>query len=123
LSCINYKCKVDNSTVSTLGEGDCTIEPVYFEFDSYEITEKMRSVLEKNFNCLQKKGGKVTLEGHCDAAGTTEYNMALGEKRAKRVAKFLRSLGEESSNMRIVSKGEEEASGPNVPTDRRVDFK
>lgn len=125
LSCINYKCAVENNSTSGLGEGDCKLEPIYFEFDSHEVDPDMRRKLEANYDCLLKRGGKVTLEGHCDNAGTTEYNMALGERRSRMVHKLLTTLGFEKSNMRVISKGEEEATGVGEEgraKDRRVDF-
>ncbi|MBN2343406.1 MAG: OmpA family protein [Deltaproteobacteria bacterium] len=123
LACVNYKCQIDETSTSQLGPGDCVLEPIYFEFDSSEVNDDMRTVLENNFVCLQKRGGKVTLEGHCDAAGTTEYNMALGERRAKVVYKLLERMGIDKGEMRVISKGEEESTGANVAKDRRVEFK
>ncbi|MBW2535255.1 MAG: OmpA family protein [Deltaproteobacteria bacterium] len=125
LSCVGYRCQVDTGSQSALGPGDCQLEPIYFAFDSSEITEEMRRVLENNYDCLLKRGGKVTLEGHCDPLGTTEYNMALGERRAQTTRKLFTALGIERSDVKVVSKGEEEATGTNESgwaKDRRVDF-
>ncbi len=125
LSCVNYKCQVDSSAASGIGAGDCKIEPIYFEFDSSEVTSHMREVLQSNYECLLKRGGKVVLEGHCDASGTTEYNMALGERRGGMARKLMKALGFERSRMRVISKGEEEATGVGENgriKDRRVDF-
>ena len=108
-----------------LGAGDCELEPLYFQFDSSEVTPEMRAVLEHNYDCLLKRSGRVTLEGHCDPRGTTEYNMALGERRARMVHKLLGTMGLEKSRMRVLSKGEEEATGTSEASraeDRRVDF-
>jgi peptidoglycan-associated lipoprotein len=125
LSCVGYRCQVDEAAASALGAGDCQLEPLYFEFDSSEVTAEMRATLEANYDCLLKRGGRVTLEGHCDPRGTTEYNMALGERRARMAHKLLGTLGMEKSNMRVLSKGEEEATGRGEDgwsKDRRVDF-
>jgi len=126
LSCIDYQCQVDKNATSGIGDGDCKITPLYFEFDSHEIDQTMRATIEKNYDCLLKRGGKVVLEGHCDASGTTEYNMALGERRARIVRKVMATLGFDKSKMKVISKGEEEATGKGEAgraKDRRVDFK
>ena len=124
LSCVNYKCVVKEQAV-VAPPAECSLESVYFEFDSSEVDATGRGVLDNNFACLQERGdgGQITLEGHCDAAGTTEYNMALGERRARMVQKLMKAMGVDGSRMRVVSKGEEEATGSNVAQDRRVDFK
>lgn len=125
LSCINYRCRPDPSATSGLGPGDCAVEPLYFEFDSSDISPDMRSVIEKNYDCFAKRGGRLTMEGHCDPRGTTEYNLALGDRRARMVSKVMVTLGADQGNLRIVSKGEEEATGRDESgwiKDRRVDF-
>ena len=85
----------------------------------------MRDRLEAMKVCLAKEEGAIVLEGHCDPRGTTEYNMALGDRRARRVKKLLGLLGMETAEIKTRSKGEEEALGYNEDTwanDRRVDF-
>ncbi|MCP4675385.1 MAG: OmpA family protein [Deltaproteobacteria bacterium] len=126
LSCVNYRCQPDPGLASEIGAGDCEIQTLYFDFDSSEISGTMRNTIESNYHCLTKRGGRVTLVGHCDSRGTTEYNMALGERRARVVSKVMRALGMESSSMRIISKGEEEATGHSEDgwsKDRKVEFK
>jgi peptidoglycan-associated lipoprotein len=125
LSCVNYRCKVvqDTSAAST---GDCVLEPIYFAFDSSELTSEMRRKVEANYDCYQKQGGNLKVEGHCDPRGTTEYNMGLGDRRARIVSKIVTTLGADKSNIRVVSKGEEEATGSNESgwaKDRKVVFK
>jgi len=125
LSCIDYKCQVDQNAASGLGAGDCAMSPVYFDFDSSEITAEQRNVLESNYDCFAKRGGNLILEGHCDSLGTTEYNMALGERRASMAKKMFTALGADGEKVRLVSKGEEEATGNDDASrakDRRVDF-
>lgn len=124
LSCVDYKCKEDQAP-SEMG-GECHLEPIYFDFDSAGIEGRMRRVLEDNYECLVERKGRLTLEGHCDPRGTTEYNMGLGERRAQIVRKLLKTMGIDSSQLRVVSKGEEEATGRGESgwsKDRRVDFK
>ena len=106
------------------GMGTATFDE-NFEFDSSEVSSEMRSTIERNYDCLAKSGGPVVLYGHCDDQGTTEYNMALGERRAGIVAKVIRTLGLDDSRVRAVSKGEEEATGTDEASrakDRRVEF-
>jgi peptidoglycan-associated lipoprotein len=126
LSCINYKCQVDKAAASGLGPGDCVLEPIYFAFDSSEVADDMKPVVQKDADCLQKRGGKVVLEGHTDPRGTTEYNMALGERRSRIVHKFATTLGVDAGSMRVISRGEEDATGNDETSwvkDRRVEFK
>ncbi len=126
LSCVNYRCQTDPMAGSGIGPGDCEIEPIYFEFDSSELSRDMRNTIENNYDCWKSRGGRVVLEGHCDPRGTTEYNMALGDRRARMVSKVVKTLGMEKSNLRVISKGEEEASGSSEDgwgKDRRVEFK
>ena len=55
---------------------------VYFDFDRYDIQPAQARVLDSNARWLQSNGGLVLIEGHCDERGTSEYNLALGERRA-----------------------------------------
>jgi peptidoglycan-associated lipoprotein len=125
LSCVNYHCKVVEAAV-TPDESGCELEPIYFEFDSSTLSPEMRSKLEADYDCYKKSGGSLKIEGHCDPRGTTEYNMGLGDRRARIVGKVLNTLGVEKSNMKMVSKGEEEATGTNESgwaMDRKVILK
>jgi len=79
---------------------------IHFEFDKYNIKDDMKPVLHRNADWLLKHGRVViTIEGHCDERGTIEYNMALGEKRAKTTRNFLESLGVTGVRMQVVSYG------------------
>ena len=81
---------------------------VRFDFDSAEIRQADRAVLGKNAEALKKFDFlKVTLEGHCDERGTVEYNLALGERRAKAAYDYLVSLGVPAERMKTVSYGKE----------------
>ncbi len=84
------------------------LQTVYFEFDKYDLGDETRSKLLGNFNVLKSYSQYgVVVEGHCDERGTIEYNLALGEKRARAVRDYLISLGIKSSRLRIKSFGEE----------------
>lgn len=82
--------------------------PVYFEFDSSDLTAEARDELAKMAAHFQKrKDMAVTIEGHADERGTTEYNLALGDRRARAIRDYLVRLGVAESRMSIISYGEE----------------
>ena len=81
---------------------------IYFDFDSYALSQTARDTLYSNAEYLLKKyKGKVRLEGHCDERGSDEYNLALGENRAKTARNYLITLGVPSEQLSIVSFGKE----------------
>jgi len=81
---------------------------VYFDFDKYNIRIDARSALEYNAEMLkQYPDSRILIEGHCDERGTVEYNLALGERRAKAAMDYLVQLGISSARMEITSYGKE----------------
>ena len=81
---------------------------VFFAFDSSIITAKGQSTLDKQVAWLKKNPNvDVVVEGHCDERGTREYNLALGERRAEAVKKYLISSGISSSRIQATSYGKE----------------
>ncbi len=108
----------EDGSIETLGvadkgqEGDETGRPdkvrIFFDFDSSQLTEKARATLRGHAAYL-KAHPKVeaTLEGHADERGTREYNLALGERRAKSARRMLFVQGVGSKRVEIVSYGEE----------------
>lgn len=81
---------------------------VFFDFDKYELRSDARAVLQANATLLKDKDNwTLVLEGHCDERGTTDYNMALGERRAAAVLDYLSDLGVTASKVKTVSYGEE----------------
>lgn len=80
---------------------------VYFEFDSSTITPESRQIIEAHARQLANSGGKVVLEGHADERGTREYNLALGEARAKSVKNVMTALGVAPDAVQTISYGEE----------------
>ena len=101
---------------------------VYFAYDKSEITADFEEVIQKNYEWIyQNPDVQIQLEGHCDERGTNEYNLALGERRAKAVFDYLVSLGASPSQFTIVSFGEERPAvyGSNESSwrqNRRVEF-
>ena len=82
------------------------LKRINFDFDKYDIREDMKPVLEQNAQWLLKHPTvMVIIGGHCDERGTEEYNMALGEKRADAMKKYLVSLGVPADRLNVVSYG------------------
>jgi peptidoglycan-associated lipoprotein len=81
---------------------------VYFEFDKADIREQDRAALSKNADALKRFDFlRITVEGHCDERGTVEYNLALGERRARAAHDYLASLGVPAERLKTVSYGKE----------------
>jgi peptidoglycan-associated lipoprotein len=81
---------------------------IHFVLDRADIREEDRSILSKNAEALKKFDFlKVTVEGHCDERGTVEYNLALGERRARAAYDYLVSLGVPADRLKTVSYGKE----------------
>ncbi|MDD1782515.1 peptidoglycan-associated lipoprotein Pal [Enterovibrio sp. ZSDZ35] len=83
-------------------------QTVYFNFDDYSVLPQFEDMLDAHADFLRDNADiKVVVEGHADERGTPEYNIALGERRANAVAKYLQALGVPASQISIVSYGEE----------------
>jgi len=81
---------------------------IFFEFDKYAIKSKFQAVLANHARYLASNPNTaIRLEGHADERGTPEYNIALGEKRAKAVAQILMSYGVAKGQIEVISYGEE----------------
>lgn len=87
------------------------VEPlgdIFFDFDRSRITPEGEAQLKKNVEWMNANTGKsVTIEGHCDERGTSEYNMALGERRAESTVNGMISLGADQARLTAISYGEE----------------
>jgi peptidoglycan-associated lipoprotein len=84
------------------------LKPVYFDFDKYNLREDARQSLDANAEILRTRSDlRLMIEGHCDERGTDEYNLALGERRARAAQDYLVRLGVEASRLSIISYGEE----------------
>ena len=85
-----------------------SITDVFFEFDSWKITDQGKDVLEKNANLLHEDTDmSVLIEGHCDQRGTQAYNIVLGKKRAMAIRDYLVALGVDSSRLSVITYGKE----------------
>jgi peptidoglycan-associated lipoprotein len=84
------------------------LKEVYFDFDKYDIRPEDAKTLDANATWLKSNGDNLVLiEGHCDERGTNEYNLALGERRAKSTMNYLVSQGIQANRITIISYGEE----------------
>ena len=84
------------------------LEDVFFDYDKYNIKKEYKAVLTKNAELLlARPEAELLIEGHCDERGTNEYNIALGEKRAKAVLDFYVTYGIDAGRLSMVSYGEE----------------
>lgn len=89
------------------------LQTIYFAFDKALLTGSAKAALDSNARFLQENPDmSIVIEGHCDERGTTEYNLALGERRARAAYDYLRSLGIASSRLSTVSYGEEQPVDP-----------
>lgn len=100
----------------TMGAGDYNqqgiLKTVYFDFDRYEIRPDQKTTLQGNSDKLKGDLSRFALvvEGHCDERGTSEYNMALGDRRANAAKQYLVGLGVPAARIRTISYGEERAA-------------
>ncbi|CAD5107355.1 peptidoglycan-associated lipoprotein Pal [Zestomonas carbonaria] len=83
------------------------ITTFYFEYDSSDLKPEAMRALDVHAKDLKGNGARVVLEGHTDERGTREYNMALGERRAKAVQRYLVLQGVSPAQLELVSYGEE----------------
>ena len=84
------------------------LHDIRFDFDMADIREDAKPTLEENASFLKQYPSiKIVIEGHCDERGSVEYNLALGERRAKAARNYLATLGVESARMTTVSYGKE----------------
>ena len=106
----------DTSETSTDPYGEDPVErdpldifkTVYFDFDKYNLRADAKRDLQHNVEVMKKNADwKILIAGHCDERGTVEYNLALGEKRARSARDYLTSLGIEANRIEIISYGKE----------------
>ena len=109
-------------------EGDeIALEIIYFDFDRSEILESERANLRFNAKAIKAFRARVVVQGNTDERGSEEYNLALGERRAEAVKRYLVDLGVPAAKMRTVSFGEDRPAvqGHDESAwryNRRVDF-
>jgi peptidoglycan-associated lipoprotein len=110
---------------------ELNLVPIHFDFDKSDIRPGDATILQGNYNQLQKamaanQMSAVTIEGYCDPIGTSEYNMALGMRRAESAKAYLVKLGADLSMFSTISFGEEKLvtqDKAQYELDRRCEFK
>jgi len=89
------------------------LEDVHFEYDKAELSDEGRAILERHAAWLKShRQARVTIEGHTDERGSVDYNLALGDKRARAAREYLVSLGIAGDRLRTVSYGKEKPLDP-----------
>ena len=100
--------KVETMPVKEVEAKSSQFGNILFDFDKYTIREDAKPTLKAVADWLIKNNGaKMILEGHCDDRGTNEYNLALGEKRAKSARDYIVSAGVTKNRLDTISYGEE----------------
>lgn len=122
-ACRDGLCDVNASRALSL----CGYPTVQFAFNESQLTPEVIEGLNSVAECIKNAGGTLVVEGHCDERGTEEYNLALGDRRARAVVDYLTNLGVPRGMMDVVSKGETEPleSGSNPSAwsqNRRAEF-
>ncbi len=98
----------DLASVNRYAREQGLLGDVYFDYDRSELRGDARERLEKNARFMQEHPHfEFTVEGHCDERGTTEYNIALGERRASAATSYLYSSGVSPDRMKTLSYGKE----------------
>ena len=88
---------------------DRPLGDVFFDYDESVIRDEARGPLQRNADWLRRWGStRITVEGHCDSRGSSEYNIALGDRRAAAVKEYLMNLGVPAGRILTVSKGKEQ---------------
>lgn len=106
-----------------------TEEKIFFDYDKFDLKPRAKDVLRTKAGIMkQYPGWRMLIEGHCDERGTEEYNLALGERRARAAYEFMVLLGVSPSRLKMVSFGEERPAvmGSNEAAwsqNRRAEFK
>ncbi len=104
------------------------LQTIYFDLDSYVLSAEARDTLKKNAGWMLKNSAtKIQVQGNCDERGSAEYNLALGENRAKSAVKYLKTLGVPPNNLSVISFGKEKPVDPGHDEvawakNRRADF-
>jgi len=98
---------VEEPAAAVAAQDISQLQPVYFEFDQYTLTPQARETLAANAAILKNIQQPVRVEGNTDERGSDEYNLALGERRARATRDYLISLGVAGDQLSVISYGEE----------------
>jgi peptidoglycan-associated lipoprotein len=119
----NYAGGDDSGGKSKSGKNANLNDVIYFAFDRSELDEESRKKLSENADWLKKDAARtLTIEGHTDEVGTPEYNLGLGERRARTTKDYLVRLGIQEKRISIITYGEERPAGSDDSKNRRSMF-
>jgi len=94
-------------------ESELVFEDIHFDYDEYELTIAAREKLAQQAELLKRhQNVKILVEGHCDERGTIEYNLALGDRRANAVKKYLVNYGISADRISTITYGKERPLDP-----------
>lgn len=111
-----------------VGAGVEEMKTVFFDYNAFELSPEGRETLTKNSGWINANAGStIIIEGHCDSRGSSEYNLALGEKRGQVALRYLKQLGVDESRLQVTSYGEERPADygegeSSYARNRRVEF-
>jgi len=118
---LSRQAKIDEGPVDEIVTADGTVmnrerfinQDIFFEFDSSTLGAEAQTILKAKAEWMARNAHlNIVIEGHCDNRGTTEYNLALGERRAESVKRYLQDLGIADERIRTISYGEERPLAP-----------
>ncbi|MFZ9595419.1 MAG: OmpA family protein [Bdellovibrionia bacterium] len=106
----------ENSGMGDSDSGNAMgLQTVHFAYDDSALDDQAKSILDANAEILKNNPSvRVQIEGHCDQRGGVQYNIALGEKRAKVSLKYLKGLGISDDRLSIISLGKEKPVDPST---------
>lgn len=119
----------DDAELIELADETGALYTVYFDYDSYTINNEFMETIKKNAHWIDSNPSiSLVLEGHADERGSNEYNLALGQRRALSIEKFLVDFGVNRRNLTVLSYGEEKPANKGRDEaswreNRRVEFK
>jgi peptidoglycan-associated lipoprotein len=128
-ACVSGRCVVEQEAPDPEDNRGrlCQFAPIQFGFDSEELSAEAREALARASECLGREANsRYVLIGRTDPRGSAEYNLTLGERRARAVQRYLTALGVAEARLAVSSEGMEGAVGTDEPSwarDRRVDFR
>lgn len=108
-----HKSVLRRGLILTSSTEDCRFAQIHFAFDEAGLTAAAREILDKNVDCYRAATARIRIEGHADERGTTEYNLALGQRRAQTTKRYLTGQGIGPSRQQVMSYGEERSMNDN----------
>lgn len=133
--CVSNRCESAPAAAAPVDDGPVAVQPaegsgcfenVYFQFDDATLSDASRASLQQTADCIRREAGqRYVLIGHADPRGASEYNLALGHRRAQAVFLYLVGLGVPRDRIAASSLGSERASGSDESSwarDRRVEY-